>query len=338
MTALNVAEYKNIWIFAEQKQGKLSNSVFELIGAGQELAEKRKCQLWGVLIGYNLETEASRLLEYGLDKIILAQNPKLENFVDGDYAKILAELAGEYKPELILGPATFYGKSLFPRLSIKLHTGVAADCIKISTDPATGDVTATRPAYGGNVLAEITFAQVRPQLVTLRPKAFQEASKNSNKSGEIIQKDIPDDKLEGKTQVKEVVQEASTMANLTEADIIVSGGRGLKGPENFHLVQELAQILGGAWGATRAVVDAGWVPYSHQVGQTGKTVNPKLYIACGISGAIQHLVGMQSSKVIVAINKDKEAPIFKVATYGIVGDVFEVLPVLTQKLKEVLKK
>jgi len=338
MTAVNVVDYQNIWIFAEQKQGKLSNTVYELIGAGQELAEKRKCQLWGVLIGHNLETEASRLLEYGLDKVILAQNPKLENFVDGDYARILADLAGEYKPELILGPATFYGKSLFPRLSIKLHTGVAADCVKITIDPATGNVTATRPAYGGNVLAEITFAQVRPQLVTLRPKAFKEAFKNSNKSGEIIQKEIPDDRLEGKTQVKEVAKETSTMANLTEADIIVSGGRGLKGPENLHLVQELAQVLGGAWGATRAIVDAGWVPYPHQVGQTGKTVNPKLYIACGISGAIQHLVGMQSAKVIVAINKDKDAPIFKVATYGIVGDVFEVLPVLTQKLKELLKK
>jgi len=338
MTAVNVAEYQNIWIFCEQKQGRLSNTVYELIGAGQELAEKRKCQLWGILIGSNLEKEASRLLEYGLDKVILAQNPKLENFVDGDYAKILAELAHEHKPELILGPATFYGKSLFPRLGIKLRTGVAADCIKISIDPTTGDVTATRPAYGGNVLAEINFTQVRPQLVTLRPKAFKEASKNSNKNGEIIKKDIPDEKLEGRTKVKEVVQEASTLANLAEADIIVSGGRGLKGPENFHIVQELAQVLGGAWGATRAVVDAGWVPYPHQVGQTGKTVNPKLYIACGISGAIQHLVGMQSSKVIVAINKDKDAPIFKVATYGIVGDVFEILPALTTKLKEVLKK
>ncbi len=338
MSAVNIADYKNIWVFCEQKQGKLSNTVYELIGAGQGLAQKRKCQLWGVLIGHNLEQQASSLLEYGLDKVILAQNPKLENFIDGDYAKILAELAAEYKPELILGPATFYGKSLFPRVGIKLKTGIAADCIKIEIDANSGDITAIRPTYGGNVLAEITFAQVRPQLATLRPKAFKEAGKNTNKSGEIIKKDIPDDKLEGKSQVKEVVKEASTMANLTEADIIVSGGRGLKGPENFHLVQELAQVLSGAWGATRAVVDAGWVPYAHQVGQTGKTVNPKLYIACGISGAIQHLVGMQSSKVIVAINKDKDAPIFKVATYGIVGDVFEILPALTQKLKEVLKK
>ena len=338
MTAVNIAEHKNIWVFCEQKQGKLSNTIYELIGAGQELAENRKCQLWGVLIGHNLEQQASGLLEYGLDKVILARNPKLENFVDGDYAKNLAELTNEYKPELILGPATFYGKSLFPRVSIKLHTGVAADCIKIDIDPNTGNVTATRPAYGGNVLAEITFAQVRPQLATLRPKAFKEAGKNSNKTGEIIKKDIPDDRLEGKTQVKQVVKEASTMANLTEADIIVSGGRGLRGAENIKVVQDLAQILGGAWGATRAVVDAGWVPYPHQVGQTGKTVNPKLYIACGISGAIQHLVGMQSAKVIVAINKDKDAPIFKVATYGIVGDVFEILPALTQKLKEMLKK
>lgn len=338
MSAVNISEYKNIWVFAEQKNARLSNTVYELIGAGQELAEKRKCQLWGVLIGSNLEKEASRLLEYGLDKVILAQNPKLENFVDGDYAKILAELANEYKPELILGPATFYGKSLFPRLGIKLRTGVAADCIKISIDPVAGDVTATRPAYGGNVLAEITFTQVRPQLVTLRPKAFKEATKDTHKAGEIIKREIPDDRLESQSTVKEVVQETGTMVNLAEADIIVSGGRGLKGPENFKLVQELAEVLGGAWGATRAVVDAGWVPYPQQVGQTGKTVNPKLYIACGISGAIQHLVGMQSSKVIVAINKDKDAPIFKVATYGIVGDVFEILPALTAKLKEVLKK
>jgi electron transfer flavoprotein alpha subunit len=338
MSAVNVAEYKHIWVFAEQKQGKITNPVFELISVGLELAKARKCQLWGVIIGENLDQQVSLLLEYGLDKIIQAENPKLAPFIEENYAQVLQDLAIEYKPELILGPATFYGKSLFPRLGVKLQTGVAADCIKITIDPASGDVAATRPTYGGNVLAEITFNQVRPQLVTLRPKAFREATKNTNKGGEVIKKQISDDKLTSSKQVKEVVKEAGTMANLAEADIIVSGGRGLKGPENFHLVQELAQVLGGAWGATRAVVDAGWVPYPHQVGQTGKTVNPKLYIACGISGAIQHLVGMQSAKVIVAINKDKDAPIFKVATYGIVGDVFEILPALTRKLKEVLKK
>ncbi|OGC78462.1 MAG: hypothetical protein A2Z27_03780 [candidate division Zixibacteria bacterium RBG_16_50_21] len=338
MNAVNVAKYKHIWLFVEQKQGKISNTAYELIGAGQELAKQRNCQLWGVIIGEYLDQQVSLLLEYGLDKIIQAENPKLAHFIEENYAQILQELVNEYKPELILGPATFYGKSLFPRLGVKLQTGVAADCIKISIDSGTGDVNATRPTYGGNVLAEITFNQVRPQLVTLRPKAFREATKNTNKGGGIIKRQIPDDKLTASKQVKDVVKEAGTMANLTEADIIVSGGRGLKGPENFHLVQELAQVLGGAWGATRAVVDAGWVPYPHQVGQTGKTVNPKLYIACGISGAIQHLVGMQSAKVIVAINKDKDAPIFKVATYGVVGDVFEILPALTKKLKEVLKK
>ncbi len=335
---MQAGDYKNIWVYAEQKQGELSNTIYELIGAGQELAQKRKCELWGVIIGENLEQKASGLLEYGLDKIILAENPNLKNFVDGDYAIVMQELCDEYKPELLLGPATFYGKSLFPRLAVKLKTGMAADCIRISIDANSGDVTCVRPTYGGNVQTEISFTKVRPQIATLRPKAFKEATKNSSKSGEIIKKQISDDKLKQKTKVKEVVKEKAAMANLTEADIIVSGGRGLKGPENFHLVQELAEVLGGAWGATRAVVDAGWVPYPHQVGQTGKTVNPKLYIACGVSGAIQHLVGMQSSKTIVAINKDKDAPIFKVATYGVVGDVFEILPELTKKLKEVLKK
>lgn len=337
MTAV-IGDNKNIWIFAEQKGGQVSHNVYELIGAGKELARARKCELWGVLIGDNLDAQAGELLEYGLDKVILAVNPKLKDFVDGDYVGVLQGLVEEYKPEVILGPASLYGKALFPRLSVRLKTAMAADCVKVKIEPANGNVTAWRPTYGGNVVAELVFKEVRPQILTLRPKAFKEAVKEAGGKGEIIKKEIPHQKLEGKTKVKETVREATSNANLGEADIIVSGGRGLKGPENFHLVQELAEVLGGAWGATRAVVDAGWVPYPRQVGQTGRTVNPKLYIACGISGAIQHLVGMQSAKVIVAINKDKDAPIFKVATYGVVGDIFEILPLLTKKLKEILRK
>ncbi|HKZ22498.1 MAG TPA: electron transfer flavoprotein subunit alpha/FixB family protein [candidate division Zixibacteria bacterium] len=334
----DLSAYKNIWVWAEQKQGKISSVVMEALGVARSLADKRKAEVWGILFIEKNEKQAQELIFHGADKVILVENPSVKFFVDEIYARLLFELAAEYKPEAILGEATFYGKALFPRVAVKLHTAVAADCTAVSINPDTGDIVATRPCYGGNVLAEVGFNQVRPQLVTLRPKSGKELSPDANRKGEIIKKEFPPEKYQARTKVKEMVKEAAQAVNLAEADIIVSGGRGLKGPENFHLVKELADALGGAMGASRAVVDAGWVPYAHQVGQTGRTVNPKLYIACGISGAIQHLVGMQSARLIVAINKDKDAPIFKVATYGIVGDIFEILPALSKKFREVLKK
>ncbi len=330
--------YKNIWVWAEQKQGKISSVVLEALGVARSLAEKRKAEVWGILFIEKNENQAQELVSQGADKVILVENSNLKFFVDEIYANLLFELASEYKPEAILGGATFYGKALFPRVSVKLQSAVAADCTAVSVNSDTGDISATRPCYGGNVLAQVGFSQVRPQLITLRPKTGKELPPDQNRKGEIIKKEFPPEKYQTRTKVQEIVKETAQAVNLAEADIIVSGGRGLKGPENFHLVKELADALGGAMGASRAVVDAGWVPYAHQVGQTGRTVNPKLYIACGISGAIQHLVGMQSSKIIVAINKDKDAPIFKVATYGIVGDVFEILPALAKKFKEMLKK
>ncbi|OGC77589.1 MAG: electron transfer flavoprotein subunit alpha [candidate division Zixibacteria bacterium RBG_16_40_9] len=333
-----MSAYKNIWVWAEQKQGKISSVVLEALGVARSLADKRKSEVWGVLFIEKNEKEAQELISQGADKVILVENSNLKFFVDEIYANLLFELASEYKPEAILAGATFYGKALFPRVSVKLQTAVAADCTAVSINSDTGDITATRPCYGGNVLAQVGLAQVRPQLITLRPKTGKELPRDENRKGEIIKKEFPPEKFPTRTKVKEMVKETAQAVNLAEADIIVSGGRGLKGPENFHLVQELAEAVGGAMGASRAVVDAGWVPYAHQVGQTGRTVNPKLYIACGISGAIQHLVGMQSSKIIVAINKDKDAPIFKIATYGIVGDVFAILPALTKKFKEMSKK
>ncbi len=334
----DLSAYKNIWVWAEQKQGKISSVVPEALGAAKSLTEKRKSEVWGILLIEKNENQAQELITEGADKVILVENDSLKFFVDEVYANLLFELATEYKPEAILGGATFYGKALFPRLSVKLQSAVAADCTAVSLNSDSGDIIATRPCYGGNVLAQVGFNQVRPQLVTLRPKTGKELPKDENRKGEIIKKEFPPEKFQSQTKVTEMVKETAQTVNLAEADIIVSGGRGLKGPENFHLVQELADSLGGAMGASRAVVDAGWVPYAHQVGQTGRTVNPKLYIACGISGAIQHLVGMQSSKIIVAINKDKDAPIFKIATYGIVGDVFEILPALSKKFKEMSKK
>lgn len=336
MTDLSV--YKNMWVWAEQKQGKISSVVMEALGVARSLAEKRKSEVWGILFIEKNDKQDQELISHGADKVILVENPGLKFFTDEIYARLLFELASEYKPEAILGGATFYGKALFPRVAVKLHTAVAADSTALKINSDTGDMVATRPCYGGNVLAEVGFNQVRPQLVTLRPKSGKELPTDEKRKGEIIKKEFPAEKYQARTKVKEMVKEAAQAVNLAEADIIVSGGRGLKGPENFHLVKELTDALGGAMGASRAVVDAGWVPYAHQVGQTGRTVNPKLYIACGISGAIQHLVGMQSAKIIVAINKDKDAPIFKVATYGIVGDVFEILPALSKKFREMLKK
>jgi len=334
----DLSAYKNIWVWAEQKQGKISSAVMEALGVASGLAEKRKSEAWGILLIEKNEKQARELISHGADKVILVENPSLKFFTDEIYAGLLFELAAEYKPEAILGGATFYGKALFPRVAVKLHTAVAADCTAVSINPETGDILATRPCYGGNVLAQVGFNQVRPELVTIRPKSGKELSPDESRKGEIVKKEFPPEKFVARTKVRETVKEAAQAVNLAEADVIVSGGRGLKGPENFHLVKELADALGGAMGASRAVVDAGWVPYAHQVGQTGRTVNPKLYVACGISGAIQHLVGMQSAHIIVAINKDQDAPIFKVATYGIVGDIFEILPALSKKFREMLKR
>lgn len=331
-------EYRNILVFAEQRNDKVVNVVYELLGKSRELATKLQCELWAVLLGDKISEEAKKLIAYGADKVYFVSHPLVKNFQDDIYGQIIANLITIYKPEILLAGATSIGRSLFPKIAVILETGLTADCTELDIDVEKRLLLQTRPAFGGNIMATIICPHKRPQMATVRPQIMKKLIADKQRKGQIIEERITFDSLTIKTKILNIVEDITTKIKLEEANIIVSGGRGLKEAKNFELIEELAFVLKGAVGASRAAVDAGWISYSHQVGQTGKTVCPKLYIACGISGAIQHLVGMQTSDYIVAINKDVEAPIFKVATYGIVGDLFEVLPKLTARFKEILEK
>jgi len=325
--------YKNVWVFGEQKNSEPANVALELLGEGRKLADQLKVKLAAVLIGENVEAAAKKLISYGADEVYLVDDPSLKDYNDESYADIFVQLISRYKPEIVLLGATTYGRSLAPRVASRLNTGLTADCTKLEIDLEKRLLLQTRPAFGGNLMATIICPNHRPQMSTVRPKVMKALEPDMSRNGEIIRPEIviPEDV---KVKVVDVVTTLCEKVNLTEADIIVSGGRGMGDPKNFALVEELAAVLGGAVGASRATVDAGWIEYSHQVGQTGKTVGPKVYFACGISGAVQHLAGMSSSDTIIAINKNPEAPIFKVATFGIVGDVLEVLPALTAEFKK----
>ena len=335
----DLSSYKGVWVFAEQKKSKVQSVSYELIGKARELADKLNTHVGAVLIGGNgVETEAQALICSGADNVYLVESPQLANFLDEPYTNVLVRLIEKYKPEIVLSGATFIGRSLMSRVAVKIDAGLTADCTGLDIDPAKKILLQTRPAFGGNIMATIISPNHRPQMSTVRHKVFVQPELDKHRKGKIIKEAFPISELASRTTLLDVVEEVENLVNLAEADIIVSGGRGLGAPENFKIIRELAEVLGAAVGSSRAAVDAGWIAYSHQVGQTGRTVAPKIYIACGISGQIQHLVGMQSSKIIVAINKDPDAPIFKVATYGIVGDIFQVVPALTKKFKQVLKK
>lgn len=326
-----LTDYRGVWVFAEQRNGKVAGVALELLGIGRKLADDKSVELSAVLFG-STESEAGELIKWGADRVYHSPDPVFDRFNDEPYCQLLSSLIQEHKPEIVLAGATPLGRSFFPRVAARLRTGLTADCTSLSIDRETGNLLQIRPAFGGNIMATIVCPNTRPQMATVRPRVMKKGEYREDRKGEII---IIDAKgLRSRTRVIDSVKEASqTPLNLQEADIIVSGGRGLGKKEGFKLLEELAELLGGTVGASRAAVDEGWIPYSHQVGQTGKTVCPKIYIACGISGAVQHLVGMQSSDVIIAINKNPEAPIFNVADYGIVGDLFEVLPVLIKKLR-----
>ncbi len=333
--ALDLSLYNGVWVFAEQKNGHIQRVTYELLGAGRKLADARKTYLAAVLLGSNVNSISENLIKYGADKVYLVDSPELEHFRDEPYSKVISKLIIKYKPEIVLCGATNVGRSLIPRVAVQIGTGLTADCTGLDIDSNTGFLLQTRPAFGGNIMATIVTANNRPQMATVRHKVMKEAVPDSNRKGEIVKLDFSKQDYFSRTKMLKFVEELEETVNLTEADIIVSGGRGIKSAENFSLIRDLAKALGGAVGASRASVDSGWIPYSHQVGQTGKTVCPKIYVACGISGAIQHLVGMQSSETIIAINKDPDAPIFKVASYGIVGDLFEVIPELIKQIKNI---
>jgi len=334
----DMQDYQGVWVFAEQKKGKVQPVVFELLAKARELAEALGTQVSAVLLGNELKGEIENLIWQGADKIYVVENEKLVNFLDEPYTNVLSELINKYKPQIVLTGATSIGRSLISRVAVRIHTGLTADCTGLEIDFQKKILLQTRPAFGGNIMATIITPNHRPQMATVRHKVFSPHPADHKRKGEVIREQFDGKHLNSRTKLLDIIEELESTINLAEADIIVSGGRGMGGAENFKILEDLAKVLNAAVGASRAAVDSGWIPYSHQVGQTGRTVCPKIYIACGISGQIQHLVGMQSAKIIVAINKDADAPIFKLTTYGIVGDLFEIIPALTKRFKALLKK
>lgn len=334
---INKADYRGIWVYAEQRDGIIAPVVFELLGKGRELADQMETELCAVLFGESIEALSADLIAFGADKVLFIDDPALKHFRDERYAKALSELATKYKPAIILAGATVIGRSFIPRVAIQIHTGLTADCTGLQYDPDSDNLLQTRPAFGGNIMATIITPNHRPQMATVRHKVMNPLARDDSRNGIVIREQVVFEYDTDETIWLGFEKEKGSLINLSEANIIVSGGRGLKEAKNFLMIEELAEALDGAVGASRAAVDAEWIPYSHQVGQTGKTVKPNIYISIGISGAIQHLAGMSSSDYTIAINKDPDAPIFKIADLGVVGDLFEVLPKLVKRIKEIRK-
>lgn len=326
---------KDLWVFVETNEdGTAKNVGIELLSPGRDLATKQGGELVAVVIGNNVAAAVDAANTHGADKIIVVEGEEYAHYTTDAYQIAMCALVEKYAPTSILIGATNNGRDLGPRVSCRLNTGLTADCTNLDIDEESGNVAWTRPAFGGNLMATILCPNNRPQIGTVRPGVFKKGEEVEPKA-EIIREDIHVAKEQIRTQVLEIIKDmGGENVDLEGAEVIVSGGRGVGGPEGFAAIESLAEALGGVVGASRAAVDAGWIAHAHQVGQTGKTVGPKLYIACGISGAIQHVAGMSGSDVIVAINKDPEAPIFDVADYGVVGNLFEVIPVLVEEINK----
>jgi electron transfer flavoprotein alpha subunit len=305
-----------------------------MLGEGRKLADCLGEKLLAVLIGHEMHAKAETLVKFGADKVVYMDGPNCAHFQDDVYAQLVTRFIQSEKPSIFLAGATAIGRSFVPKVAAQVQGGLTADCTKLEIDTEKRLLLGTRPAFGGNLMATIICPHFRPQMATVRHKVMKPAVLNDHRTGEVVVHNVDQQKVFSRTKIIDIVKEVESTVNITEADIIVSGGRGMQNPANFDLIRDLAEVLGAAVGASRAAVDSGWMPYSHQVGQTGKTVCPKLYIACGISGAVQHLAGMQSSDFIIAINKDPEAEIFNYANLGIVGDLFEIVPALTKAFKE----
>jgi len=346
---MNLEAYKGVFVFAQQVDNVISNIAFELIGKGKELAKDLETEVTAVLVGADVKGLADELAEYGADKVIVVDDPELKEYRTEPYTHALASVIEEFKPEIFLIGATAIGRDLGPRVCARIHTGLTADCTKLDIgdfpiNPVPGkeqkhnQLLMTRPAFGGNTIATIACPDFRPQMATVRPGVMQKAPKVEGAKAVVVEYNpgfTPDSKY---VEIMEVVKAVTDTVDIMDAKILVSGGRGVGSPENFKILDELAEAIGGTVSCSRAVVDAGWKPKDLQVGQTGKTVRPNVYFAIGISGAIQHLAGMEESDIIIAINKDDTAPIFDVADYGIVGDLNKVVPLLTEKIKEATAK
>lgn len=329
----NIKEWSGVLVIAEQRYGKILNVAYELLGEGRKIADKIGCKLSVLVLGHNIDEEVEKLQHYGADKVIYMEHKLLENYTTDAYAKVISDYINEVKPETVFVGATSIGRDLAPRLAGKLGTGLTADCTGLDVDTTDGKMLQTRPAFGGNLMATIVCPNNRPQMSTVRPGVMQKALYKEEKSTlEKVKPELTEADILAK--IVEVIKSEKEQVSLTDAEIIVSGGRGVGSAEGFELIKKLADALGGTYASSRVPVDNGWTSQDRQVGQTGVTVRPKIYIACGISGAIQHLAGMSEAECIIAINKNPEAPIFKVAHFGIVGDLFKVIPEMIAEIEE----
>ncbi|WP_346871143.1 MULTISPECIES: electron transfer flavoprotein subunit alpha/FixB family protein [unclassified Clostridium] len=335
---MNIADYKGVWVFAEQRDGELQKVALELLGKGREIADKLGVELTALLLGHkNIEEMTKELGAFGADKVLVCDNELLTHYSTDGYTKVINEVVNAKKPEILFIGASFIGRDLGPRVAGRLSTGLTADCTSLDVDPENNNLLMTRPAFGGNLMATIVCGDHRPQMSTVRPGVFEKLAKDENRAFQVEKFDVELAASDIRTETMEVVKSVKEMVDITEADIVVSGGRGVGCKENFDLLQELADVMGGTLAGSRAAVDNGWVEKAVQVGQTGKTVRPTIYIACGISGAIQHLAGMQDSNYIIAINKDSDAPIMKAADVALVGDFAKVIPEMIAQYKEMNK-
>jgi len=331
---MNNQEYQGVFVFAEQVDGNIAGVTYELLGKGSELAATLNTAVTAVLLGSGIEGRATSLAQYGADRVIVADDPVLATYMTEPYVKVLTDIIRQNKPEIMLYGATAIGRDLAPRVSARVHTGLTADCTKLEIQEETGNLMMTRPAFGGNIMATILCPDHRPQMATVRPGVMMGMDPKADAACKHEVYEPVNLAASKNVDILEIVKKVHKKMDIMDAKVLVAGGRGMGCKENFKLIEALAEALGGAVAASRAVVDAGWQEKEVQVGQTGKSVRPNLYLACGISGAIQHLAGMEESDLIIAINKDESAPIFEVADYGIVGDCCKVIPSLIQMLKE----
>jgi len=327
-------DYKGVWTLGEMREGEIHPVSYELLAWGKDLADKLGVELVSIIIGHDVKDKVDELISMGADKVYVIDNPALENFRADPYSKILTSLIEEYKPEIFIASATTIGRTLMPICAVKLQAGLTADCTDLDIDTNERLLIQTRPAIGGNIMATIKTPTARPQMSTVRPKSKIPLPIDELRKGEIIIKEFGGEYLASRVKRVNFLREETIGAPIQDADIIISCGKGLKDGKNLSIINDLAELLGGSVGASRKAVDLGWISYSHQVGLSGKTVSPKLYIACGISGAVQHLAGMSSAETVITINSDPEADIFRAADFGVVGDIFEVIPLLIQKLTE----
>lgn len=325
-------DWKNVWILAEVSQGQLSPTAYELLYAGRSLADQLGEKLCAVLLGHQVKSLAKDLITHGADIVYVCEAPQLEHYVDDIYGKTLAAMIKEYKPNKFLLPATNLGRSLSAKTAIFVGTGLTADATEVAIHTEDGQLYATRPTFGGNLMATITCAKTRPEMCSLRPMSYPKAVAQKDRTGEIVEFKFDGGKFTSLAKFIEFIKSEGEGLDLSEAEVIVAGGRGLGNAEGFKLLEKLAARLGGAVAASRAPVDSGWIEYRRQIGLTGRTVKPKLYIACGISGQIQHMAGCSGADIIVAINKDPNAPIMKLAHYAVEGDLYEVIPAMLEAL------